>query len=163
MQSTREIQSNAVSTASHQTNFDDFQDDDLLCDFDIDQITSTTTTNASTNALNEPNRSDHSLALLDDDMDDEFLCIDTLTMELENQNQHMQLEIQPMHVDSDEPIHSGQSICEEKYRLKIRGINLVTIKQLNECSLENRLQRKHFLIKAEIDSVISENRLLIDT
>lgn len=157
----REIQSNAVPTAVRHTHIDDFQDDELLCDFDIDQITSTATTNTSTEASIEPNPSNRSLALLDDDMDDDFLCIDTPTMELENRNQQVQLELRPMQVDIDEARQSDAPIWDEKYRFKIRGINLATIKQLNECSAENRLQRKHFLIKAEIDSVIG-NECIFD-
>lgn len=157
MQSNREIQSHAAPTTARHTHIDDFQDDELLCDFDIDQIiTSTATTNTSAEASIEPNPSNRSLALLDDDMDDDFLCIDTPTMELENRNQHVQLELQPMQVDIDESRQSDAPIWDEKYRFKIRGINLATIKQLNECSSENRLHRKHFLIKAEIDSVIGK-------
>lgn len=51
------------------------------------------------------------------------------------------------------------SISDNNYPFRIRGLNLVTLKQLNECSMDDRLRRKHFLVKAEIDAVHEKVRI----
>lgn len=172
MTANKVIQSNVISSASHQNNLDDFPDDDFLNDIDFDQIASGAMINAS---AEQPNPQVHSAApgrqstLLFDDLDDnDFFNIDS-TIE--------QMSVPPNEVVHHQQ-HSGESrannqniesallntsanasICSDNYRFKIRGLNLVTIKQLTETSPEDRIRRKQFIVKAQIDDIIQTARV----
>lgn len=159
-----------ATTATHQipamTNtidVDVFNDDDFFCDIDVDQLTSgvtalsgnshSTTVRNSRNDNQAPSRS---VMLFDDDMDDDFLQIKDVTPQQnthhsvpENELLNIPSQISPLNV----------SICSDNYPFRIRGVNLVTLKQLNECSMDDRLRRKHFLVKAEIDTVEEKVRI----
>lgn len=152
------VQSNEISSAARTTDLDPFIDDDFLCDIDIDQITSKATSQTHTA---QPDRSVNqnvmtprrSVLLFEDDIDDnDFLQIDSPVIE-SRPNRTAPL---PPIVPDDE------SICDENYRFKIRGINLVTLKQLNDCASRDRLRRRHFLVKAEIDAVTDRARVSRD-
>lgn len=154
-------QAQPASTAAQSNNFDDFQDDDLLCDVDVDQITSSAVTiplNRSTESNRQHNESD---ILFDDDMDDN----DFMLIESQLEEHHLPQNQDSANVDAvrNEPSVSvvakpqqSESIADDKYRFKIRGINLATIKQLAACSSQDKIRRKHFLIKGEIYSIPSK-------
>lgn len=159
---TQMVASNRMPAATHSNNFDDFQDDDLLCDVDVDQIASTAITVEPRHNSTENNRQRtvESDILFEDDLDDnDFLHIDA---QLEDQQT---LEIPQSSITrsvrSERSIPEPQqqpSIADDKYQFKIRGINLVTVKQLNLCSMQDKLRRKHFLIKGEIDSIVGKSK-----
>lgn len=143
--------SNKMPTATRSNNFDDFQDDDLLCEVDVDQIASSAITTG-----NNRQRICESDMLFDDDLDDnDFLHID---VQLEEQ----QTNANPQPTTTNSIQHESSvpeaSIADDKYRFKIRGINLATVKQLNRCPMEDKLKRKHFLIKGEIDSIVGKDQ-----
>lgn len=50
-------------------------------------------------------------------------------------------------------------IYDEKYRFKIRGINLATVRQLVECDRQHLERRKHFLVKATIENIVQKARV----
>lgn len=168
------IQSNVISSASHFDALDDFPDDDFLTDIDVDQITSNatntqvTTDQASTARQNQnndipPNRRS---TLLFDELDDEdFLNIDSTIeqMNISPRNANILSPQVPARSETIDQVARNTSIepsiWQEQYRFKIRGINLVTIKQLKECSRLNREQRKHFIVRAVIDDVIQQARI----
>lgn len=139
-------------------NFDDFNDDDLLCDVDVDQIASNAVTAPVNGSTENVRRRIDSDILFDDDLDDD----DFLQIGSQLDVQHSE---QPsnVHVDHDdgsfgngalvaEP-QQNVAVTDDAYRFKIRGINLATVKQLNACPLQDKVRRKHLLIKGEIDSI----------
>lgn len=166
-------QSNANSMRTNLNTMDDFPDDDFLNDIDIDQIASKVTNVAAPVAAHTSNaRHDstippnHRSTLLFDDMDDnDFLNIDS-TIDLLNpmpKNDSIQCEVpsrnevastSAVHLRSPEP-----TIAADTYRFKIRGLNLVTIKQLNDCLPNDRLRRRHFITKAFIESIVQKARI----
>lgn len=172
------IQSNVISSAGNFDMLDDFPDDDLLTDLDIDQIASRavaapaeSTSTARQNANNTIPPMRRSTLLFDDMDDNDFLNIDS-TIEQSNavatpQNRHAATD----HFDT--PSASAELITDaellnistepvidaENYRFKIRGLNLVTVKQLVECAAEKRKRRKFFIVKAEIDEISQAARV----
>lgn len=50
-------------------------------------------------------------------------------------------------------------IYDEKYRFKIRGINLATVRQLIECDRQHLERRKYFLVKATIENIVQKARV----
>lgn len=128
------------STINRSNSFDDFMDDDLLCDVDIDQIAASVVPTPQHST--ETNRENLDNSLLFDDSDDEDF-----------------MQIDPDVVNIVEPQHS---ICSDGYRFKIRGINLATIKQLATCSLENKTRCKNFLVRGVIYNIPSKFLILID-
>lgn len=152
------IQSNIISSASHTHTLDDFPDDDFLNDIDIDQIASqAASTSVSRPNQNRPISTNQKSTMLFDDMDDEdFLNIDSVVEQVNTSPQSEQnVSIRSDNSDSlpEPPIYA------DNYRFKIRGLNLVTIKQLIECSSTDREQRKHFIVRAYIDNVIGKARV----
>lgn len=136
---------------------DDFNDDDLLCDIDIDELAA-----KATSSTNNSNRN-RTPVLFEMDDDDDFLQIDEAILE--------QPHINTNRIDSSNIIasHSTRaivnennanrksieiSICDTNYAYKIRGINLVTISQLNACTDAQKQRHAYFIIKAEIDAVV---------
>lgn len=146
--------------ASRTNDMDAFNDDDFLCDIDIDQITSNATSQTethtehnTTNNRTVNRESPKSTLLFDDDMDDdEFLLQIDSPQPNRSSTAHGQ-----MSVTSPTIVYS---IYDEDYPFKIRGINLATLKQLNDCAACDRFRRKHFLVKAEIDNVTGRARVL---
>lgn len=131
-------------------------DDDFFCGIDVDQLTSRVTVSSGNVHSNNNQTPSRSVMLFDDDMDDEFLQINDVDLKQnthhsvpENELYDIQSQIPPLNV----------SICSDNYPFRIRGVNLVTLKQLNECSMDDRLRRKHFLVKAEIDAVQERVRI----
>lgn len=164
------IQSNVIFSAGNLDNLDDFPDDDFLNDIDIDQIvpkTLTASTETSTARQNQENTIPpmRRSTLLFDDMDDnDFLNIEST---IEQVNAAPQISNFDVPSASAELITSAEllnistdpGIDADNYRFKIRGINLVTVKQLNECSAENRKRRKYFIVKAVIDEIVQRARV----
>ncbi|XP_031640716.1 recQ-mediated genome instability protein 1-like [Contarinia nasturtii] len=160
------------STRNHNT-FDDFLDDDvdLLTDIDVDLITAnvvTTPTKSSTTIQNQNDIPLHRQSTLLFDDDDVFSNIDPAIDQLnisttpppppspqpETSIQNSEVEFSVPQLPADEPeIHA------DNYRFKIRGLNLVTIKQISECSAENRKRRKYFIVKARIEKIVKQARV----
>lgn len=164
MTANRVIQSNVISSASH--TIDDFPDDDFLNEIDLDQITSNTSAEAAnlrTDQIqsNLPHR--RSTQLFDDLDDNDFLSIDsTIEQMAVPQNQVSQPQQQHSEVRANNdgvenlPLNTSvdPSICSDNYRFKIRGLNLVTLKQLTEAPPQDRIHRKFFIVRAQIDDII---------
>lgn len=164
------IQSNVISSASNLDALDEFPDDDFLTDIDIDQIASKA---SSTQVASNASTSRHEIppngrsTLLFDDMDDnDFLNIESVIEQQINavpQNvQNQASEVATRNEASNNIVLNttvDAPIFDEKYRFKIRGINLVTIKQLKESARHDLERRKHFLVKAEIDEIIQKARV----
>lgn len=164
------IQSNVISSAGNLDNMDDFPDDDLLNDIDIDQIVPKTLTVPTETSIARQNQENtippmRRSTLLFDDMDDnDFLNIEST---IEQANAAPQTSNIDMPSASAELITSAEllnistepGIDADNYRFKIRGLNLVTVKQLSECSAENRKRRKHFIVKAVIDEIVQQARV----
>lgn len=166
------IQSNVISSAGNLDMLDDFPDDDFLTDLDIDQIASRAVaapaesmSTARPNANNTIPPMRRSTLLFDDIDDNDFLNIDS-TIEQANaisppQNRqattdHFDTPSASVQLITDAEllnISTDPVIDAENYRFKIRGLNLVTVKQLAECAAENRKRRKFFIVKAEIDEI----------
>lgn len=165
MQKKNAIQSNVISSA-----IDDFPDDDFLSSIDVDQIASKATTSQATtvekssstlsSSSTRPNRYEGSTAmkkstmLFDDADDDLWMNIDSTIEQMVPQNQSAEtvavneISANPLlNTSSDAPIY------DEKYRFKIRGINLASIQQLKECPRADLERRKYFLVKADIDDI----------
>lgn len=162
------IRSNTISNAKYQNTLDDFPDDDFLTDIDIDQIAlNAVTTPPATTTIqsnhHKTNATNQRSTLLFDDMDDnDFLNIDSNV----EQMHESQPEISP--ITTEMPSRSETTVPHpaaepmihaDNYRFKIRGLNLVTIKQLNKCSAENRMRREHFIVKAKIDNIAEKARV----
>lgn len=155
---------------------DSFQDDDLLCDIDVDEIAASVR-NASQEATQrkqtiapQQQQQQQNAAFFDDDLDDiDFLHIDAnhVTAQTSQSNSlasnqshnsaaenapntHAQSSTKKLSQQATSPSTTLLSICDENYRFKIRGINLVTIKQLNESDPAELEQRKQFIVKAKI-------------
>lgn len=60
---------------------------------------------------------------------------------------------------SNTSIDDSLPIYDEKYRFKIRGINLVTVRQLVECDRQHLERRKHFLVKAFVENIVQKARV----
>lgn len=136
---------------------DVFNDDDIFCEIDVDQLTSKVTASTGNSHSSTVRNSKYdiqtprgSIMLFDDGMDDDdFLKIADVSV-ADNEFQF------------DNPFQNpplNASICDDNYPFRIRGVNLVTLKQLNECSTDDRLRRKYFLVKAEIDAVQEKVRI----
>lgn len=164
------IQSNVISSASNLDALDEFPDDDFLTDIDIDQIASKASStqvasNASTSRQEIPPNG-RSTLLFDDMDDNDFLNIESVIEQQINavpQNvQNQASEVATRNEASNNIVLNttvDAPIFDEKYRFKIRGINLVTIKQLKESARHDLERRKHFLVKAEIDEIIQKARV----
>lgn len=148
---------NRVIQQSHALNntmdVDIFDDDDFFCEIDVDQLTSKVTASTANLQSSIVGNSKYdiqtpigSIMLFDDGMDDDdFLKIaDVQPTQFDNPSQNPPLNV---------------SICDDNYPFRIRGVNLVTLKQLNECLTDDRLRRKYFLVKAEIDAVQEKVRI----
>lgn len=171
MTANRVIQSNVISSASH--TIDDFPDDDFLNEIDLDQITSNTSAEAANARIDQiqsnlPHR--RSTQLFDDFDDNDFLNIDsTIEQMAAPQNQvsppQQQLHSEAVRANNDivENVTLNTSvdpsICSDNYRFKIRGLNLVTIKQLTEAPPQDRIHRKFFIVRAQIDDIIQNARV----
>lgn len=140
-------------------NFDDFHDDDLLCDVDVDQIASIAVAGPLNGSTANDRRRIESDILFDDDLDDDdFLQIGSQLDEQQHSEQPSNVNVD--HDDGSfeigasvtEPQHNV-AVTDDAYRFKIRGINLATVKQLNACPPQDKVRRKHLLIKGEIDSI----------
>lgn len=147
---------------------DHFNDDDLLCDIDIDQLAATaivqptvseTYVAASSRVVqqsllqNEHDSSDLLLGeidIFDNDIDVNRQAGNTVEPNMDISIRSDDMEI----VDNDRAQPKTPDITDENYPFKIRGINLVTIKQLQNISDEDKRKRQFFMIKAEIDAVI---------
>lgn len=166
MNANKVIQSNVITSASHLNAMDDFPDDDFLTEIDIDQIASKASNSqvraeASTSRHQNklpPNR--RSTLLFDDIDDNEFLNINssvgqinTVPQNVSNQAIEISNEQSALNTSDDNLVFG------EKYGFKIRGINLVTVKQLKECERSDLERRKHFLVKAEIDDIVHKARV----
>lgn len=164
------IQSNVISSASNLDALDEFPDDDFLTDIDIDQIASKASStqvasNASTSRQEIPPNG-RSTLLFDDMDDNDFLSIEsTIEQQINAVPQNVQnqaSEVATRNEASNNIVLNttvDAPIFDEKYRFKIRGINLVTIKQLKESARHDLERRKHFLVKAEIDEIIQKARV----
>lgn len=164
------IQSNVISSASNLDALDEFPDDDFLTDIDIDQIASKASStqvasNASTSRQEIPPNG-RSTLLFDDMDDNDFLNIEsTIEQQINAVPQNVQnqaSEVATRNEASNNIVLNttvDAPIFDEKYRFKIRGINLVTIKQLKESARHDLERRKHFLVKAEIDEIIQKARV----
>lgn len=164
------IQSNVISSASNLDVLDEFPDDDFLTDIDIDQIASKASStqvasNASTSRQEIPPNG-RSTLLFDDMDDNDFLNIEsTIEQQINAVPQNVQnqaSEVATRNEASNNIVLNttvDAPIFDEKYRFKIRGINLVTIKQLKESARHDLERRKHFLVKAEIDEIIQKARV----
>lgn len=160
------IQSNASSARNNRNMMDDFPDDDFLNEIDIDQIASNAVTSATSGGQHDnaipANR--QSTLLFDDMDDDDFLNIDS-TIDLLNpvpKNEAVQSEASSRNeMANTSAVHGSPepTIAADNYRFKIRGLNLVTIKQLNDCSQDDRLRRRHFITKAYIESIVQKARI----
>lgn len=143
---------------------EDFNDDDFFRDIDVDQlsfrVTASTGNSHSTTmriSRNDMQPLSRSVMLFDDDMDDDdFLQIEDVAPQ---QNTHPTVPNDELFDIPSQNSLLNVSICDDNYPFRIRGINLVTLKQLNECSMDDRLRRKHFLVKAEIDDVQEKVRI----
>lgn len=170
---TSAIQSNVISSAGNLNIMDDFPDDDFLTDIDIDQIASIAVTAPTDTSTSRPNPN-HTIpanrrsTLLFDDMDDnDFFNIDSTVeqasaMPQNRQTQHFDAASASVELITDAEllnISTDPVIDADNYRFKIRGLNLVTIKQLNECPAENRKRRKNFIAKAMIDEIVQKARV----
>lgn len=60
---------------------------------------------------------------------------------------------------SNTSIDDSLPIYDEKYRFKIRGINLATVRQLVECDRQHLERRKHFLVKAIVENIVQKARV----
>lgn len=156
-ESTRSIPNIPMTTSTNlnpSTAFNDPNDDDLLCNIDIDCIAATVTA---------PTESIVDTTPFEDIDDNDFLQIDDpIAAQLPVNSEPNK--VQPIQIDYTEserrrethhqqPIHE-MSICDENYPFKIRGLNLVTIKQLQACSNERKQRRNYFIIKAEVDAIV---------
>lgn len=182
MTASRVIQSNVISSASHAISLDD-EDDDFLNDIDVDQIASTAVQNQNAPVpvapLNPPSlASNRRSTLLFDDNDDiddyDLLNIESTIEQSNNVRQNVSddgggsvvaaITQSPLR-SSAENTHINTStdellpIYDEKYRFKIRGINLATVRQLIECDRQHLERRKHFLVKATIEDIIQKARV----
>lgn len=141
---------------------DVFNDDDFFCDIDVDLHTASTENSNHTTAKifrNDIVTPSRSVILFDDDMDDEdFLKIEDVAPQQNTHNSALNDKLLLFDTSSQNLSHNV-SISDDNYPFRIRGVNLVTLKQLNECSLNDRLRRKHFLVKAEIDAVQEKVRI----
>lgn len=170
MSANKVIQSNVISSASNLDVLDEFPDDDFLTDIDIDQIASKASStqvasNASTSRQEIPPNG-RSTLLFDDMDDNDFLSIEsTIEQQINAVPQNVQnqaSEVATRNEASNNIVLNttvDAPIFDEKYRFKIRGINLVTIKQLKESARHDLERRKHFLVKAEIDEIIQKARV----
>lgn len=170
MSANKVIQSNVISSASNLDALDEFPDDDFLTDIDIDQIASKASStqvasNASTSRQEIPPNG-RSTLLFDDMDDNDFLSIEsTIEQQINAVPQNVQnqaSEVATRNEASNNIVLNttvDAPIFDEKYRFKIRGINLVTIKQLKESARHDLERRKHFLVKAEIDEIIQKARV----
>lgn len=188
MTASRMIQSNVISSASHAITLDD-EDDDFLNDIDVDQIASTavqnqilsppieTRSSAPTNPTNNcPTSKRRSTLLFDDDDDiDEYdlLNIDSnieqsntvrqnLNVAATSQSPPQSAENSATHgenIQLNTSIDESLPIYDEKYRFKIRGINLATVRQLIQCDRQHLERRKHFLVKATIENIVQKARV----
>lgn len=170
MSANKVIQSNVISSASNFDVLDEFPDDDFLTDIDIDQIASKASStqvasNASTSRQEIPPNG-RSTLLFDDMDDNDFLNIESVIEQQINavpQNVQNQASGVATRNEASNNIVLNTTvdapIFDEKYRFKIRGINLVTIKQLKESARHDLERRKHFLVKAEIDEIIQKARV----
>lgn len=170
MSANKVIQSNVISSASNLDALDEFPDDDFLTDIDIDQIASKASStqvasNASTSRQEIPPNG-RSTLLFDEMDDNDFLNIESVIEQQINavpQNvQNQASEVATRNEASNNIVLNttvDAPIFDEKYRFKIRGINLVTIKQLKESARHDLERRKHFLVKAEIDEIIQKARV----
>lgn len=186
MTASRVIQSNVISSASHAIALDD-EDDDFLNDIDMDQIASTAVQNPvapastettrltalSNQANNCPSSNQRSTLLFDDIDEYDLLNIDSTIEQSSTVQQNVNVaaiahtppqlvEIPAVHneniqlnTSNDEPL----PFYDEKYRFKIRGINLATVRQLRECDSQHLERRKHFLVKATIENIIQKARV----
>lgn len=151
--------------------FDDFPDDDALLAIDIEQITANavTPTKTSTTLQNQNDIPLHRQStLLFDDFDDDFLNIDepinssatSPPLQASKQCDNINIESSTLETHTIRQLSAVEpTIYADNYRFKIRGLNLVTIKQVNECSAENRKRRKYFIIKARIEKIVRPARV----
>lgn len=164
------IQSNVITSATH--NLDDFADDEFLNEIDLDQITEATNLSAerSNQRVNQiqSNQPPRRSMLLFDDMDDnDLLSIDSTIEQMavpqnevpQNQQHSESRASNATAGTASLNTSANASICSDNYRFKIRGLNLVTIKQLTESSSNDRIQRKCFIVKAYIDDIIQHARV----
>lgn len=177
------LQSNVVSSVSHAV-LDDFPDDDFLTDIDIDVIASSAANAPRMPAANElPNNSTapkprRSTLLFDDMDDDAFLQIDSTIEQISatQDTNHTANAYTAAKMSSTTNVANvtnasnasnntgGQipiepSISSENYRFKIRGVNIVTIKQIQQCPSPERVRRKHFILRAQIDGIVESARV----
>lgn len=178
------IRSNAISSRNQFNIIDDFPDDDFLNDIDIDEIASNAVNGAAPPVHASSARHDDTIppirrnTLLFDDMDDnDFLNIDSnidligVAPKTETVQSDARSEVSTRSESStrseviDTAMNSAfltspaSSISADKYQFKIRGLNLATIKQLTECSPQDRYRRKHFIVKAFIENVAQKVRI----
>lgn len=168
MTTSRVIQSNVISSAGPAITLDD-EDDDFLKDIDMDVITSATAQHPVAPAPIAPphqNARRHSTLLFDDIDDYDFSSIDP-TIEQSNANaqpnanaadattSQQSAENVPLNTSADATL----PIYDEKYRFKIRGINLASVRQLQECGRQHLVRRKHFLVRATIDDIVQKARV----
>lgn len=175
MTARRAIQSNVISSAGQALALDD-DDDDFLNEIDMDQITSVVAQNpiapvaaaaaaASSNQTNNCPPVRRQSTLLFDDFDDfDLLNVDSI-IEQQNTNAPTSQQSGGSSSKHNENIQLNTStdevlpIYDEKYRFKIRGINLATVRQLHECDRQHLLRRKHFLVKATVDAIVQKARV----
>lgn len=186
MTASRMIQSNVISSASHAITLDD-EDDDFLNDIDVDQIASTALQNqivpppietrptAPSNPTSNNNRRSTILFDDNDDIDEyDLLNIDSTILQTNALRQNTNVgatssQTPPRSAESsashNENIQLNTSVDElspiydEKYRFKIRGINLATVRQLIQCDRQHLERRKHFLVKATIANIFQKARV----
>lgn len=117
---------------------------------DVDQIATiaiTTSRNQSTEKAQQ-NRQPalETEILFDDDFDEnDFHQIDS---QLEEDHMHDNPGPTSARTISDEPSVAGRQQSSDDSR------NEITIRQLNKCSLQDKLQRKRFVIRGEIDKIV---------
>lgn len=141
---------NIIPSAQRANEFDDSQDDDFLCDVDVDQIASTAFTTSrdqsTEQAVQNRQPAIESEILFDDDFDEnDFLQIDS---QLEEHHIHNSARAASTRTTSNEVSVLGRQQTSDHVR------NDITVKQLNECLLQDKLQRKQFVIRGEIDQII---------
>lgn len=64
-----------------------------------------------------------------------------------------------INAQSNTSLDESLPIYDDKYRFKIRGINLATVRQLVECDRQLLERRKHFLVRATIENIVQKARV----
>lgn len=145
---------------------DHFNDDDLFLDIDIDELAATAVIQPTerVDSVAIQNQTDEAILLDDHDSSDLLLgeidMLDNIDVNLGERNtsavnMDMSIRMDDVQIVNNSSVQSNiATIADEDYAFKIRSINLVTIKQLRDCSDDDKRKREFFIVKAEIDAII---------